>query len=127
MRKVVVVVVLGLQASNLHWYGLELGSGQPTPLWSTVPLGGCLVPLLGAQVVFGNRAVGAAHEKHGGALGNSRGGKRTKRMQLQTELTPPPRVQQTILSSKTTVRAGVFVGHAVRCARQDCETVVTHP
>ena len=36
----VLVVVVGLQDLHLHWYGLELGSGPPTRLWTTVPLGG---------------------------------------------------------------------------------------
>ena len=29
----VVVVVVGLQESHLLWYGLELGSDPPSPLW----------------------------------------------------------------------------------------------
>ena len=40
---------------------------------------------------------------------------------------PPPRVQRTILSSKNTIRTGVFIGHAVLRARQYSETAVTHP
>ena len=41
--------------------------------------------------------------------------------------TPPPCVQRIIMSLNNKVRTGVFVGHAVRCARQYCETAVTHP
>ena len=26
-------MVVGLQDLHLHWYGPELGSGPPTPLW----------------------------------------------------------------------------------------------
>ena len=43
---------------------------------------------------------------------------------------PPPHcVRRSILSSNNTIRTGVFDGHTVRvrCARQYCETVVTHP
>ena len=36
----VVVVVVGLQDSHLHWYGLEHGSGPPNLLWTIVPWGG---------------------------------------------------------------------------------------
>ena len=35
----VVVVVVGLQDSHLHRYGLECDLGSPTPLLTTVPLG----------------------------------------------------------------------------------------
>ena len=42
-------------------------------------------------------------------------------------LNPPPRVQRTIWSQINRVRTGVFVGHAVRCTRQNCETAVTRP
>ena len=34
------VVVVGLQDLHLHWYGLELGSGPPTPQLTTTRRGG---------------------------------------------------------------------------------------
>ena len=41
--------------------------------------------------------------------------------------TPPPRCPTNNYVIKKYVRTGVFVGHAIRCAQEYCETAVTHP
>ena len=50
-------VVVGLQDLHLHWYGLEHGSGPPTPLLTTAHRGRrkrARVSPLDAPVVFGS-------------------------------------------------------------------------